>query len=187
MKKVLIILFLALMFAVRPVFANEGRIDMSGDGIACEGVSVWDGDWYRIFGRCQGLPYPYAEQYELYSLWVDPEGDGDPIRIGEVDRGMFDARTDERFTSVFVTAEQDFSPRVPSDIEVVSGDVAGFDFRVPDRPVPVQEPVEPGVTVTPMPDPDGGFLGGRNAPPLNIILLGFLAAVVLGIILFIRR
>jgi len=187
-----IYVFLAFfLFAVQPVYANEGRIVGKNGSVTCEGVSVWDNVSYKIFGRCQGLTYPFAERLDRYSIWVVPEFGGDPKRLGEVNTGLFDVRSDLRFTRVLVSAESSSNPRVPSSVVVMDAAVSAYDFSSNAiMPVVTQAPaVNPSVSPAALVPENSSRnpLTGPNAPPLNVILLGILAAVVLAVILFLRK
>jgi len=135
------------MFCVLPVSANEGRISGKNGSVSCEGVSVWDSVSYKIFGRCQGLTYPFAEQLDRYSIWVMPES-GTPKRIGEVRSGLFDAHSDVRFSRVLITAESSSNPRVPSSVIVMDAAVSAYDFSANTiQPIVTQAPVvSPGIS-----------------------------------------
>lgn len=176
------------LFSAPAVFANEGRIDVTRGSVSCEGVSIWEGDRYRLVGRCQGLVYPYAERLDTYLLWVRPESSATPMRLREVERGIFDAQTNERFTGIMITAEEENNPRQPGSAVIVSGDIQPYDFRVTTNEGTSQPHPTPGVTVTPTPKSATikGFTFGTNAV-VNIILVIVLVVVVLWILFFMRR
>lgn len=194
MKKYLLAIAMFCAFLAQPVFANEGRITGKNGTVTCEGVSVWDNVSYKIFGRCQGLTYPFAERLDRYSIWVVPDNGSTPKRVGEVNKGLFDVRSDERFSHVLISAEEGSNPRVPSSTVVVDAAVQAYDFSEgviqPVITPVVEDSLDQNITPTPVQETKStgrNFLTGPNAPPLNVILLGMLAAIVLAIILFLRR
>jgi len=157
------ILLLVGIFAVaKPVSANEGRISLQNSQVSCEGISVWDNSRYKITGRCQGLVYPYHDQVDGYFLWVMPDDQDSPIRIGDIDRGLFDGSTSKQFRSILVTAEISNSPKKPGDIQIISGGLSLFNFPqvnvVPESPkedilVDNIEREENNASITPTPEP----------------------------------
>lgn len=197
MKRVVTFLLAAIAFVLvglvkaPVVLANEGRIDMASGNVSCEGVSVWESDRYHLVGRCQGLVYPYAERLDRYMLWVRPENGGNPARLEEVERGLFDAQTEVRFGSVFITAEEDNNPRQPGSTSVVSGDLSRFDFAAAPQQVVSGQPTptpKPAISVSPTPATTQvrGISFGQNAV-INLVLIGVLVVVVLWILFFLRR
>ncbi len=171
------------------IFANEGRIDLKNGAVACQGVSLWEGDRYRLVGRCQGLVYPYAERLDNYMLWVRPVSSSNPIRLREVEKGLFDAQTDQQFIGVIITAEEENNPRQPSTAVIVSGDIQPYDFRTAPAINAVQPDSVPDTVVvspTPRPTKVQGITFGSNAV-FNIVLIVILTIVVLWILFFMRR
>lgn len=129
MRRVAVLLGFLAVIAVTPrVYANEGRISAQNGPIRCEGISIWDHDHYRVYGRCQGLVYPYGDQLDNYVFWIVPDSGGAPVRIQDIDRGTFDGSTDQRFSSFFVTAESSSTPYQPGSVLVLSGSLSRFDF-----------------------------------------------------------
>lgn len=144
--KILITLVIAFVMSISVAQANEGSVMMSGDDVSCEGVSLWKGSSYRVMGRCEGLVYPYATQLEHYVLWARVVGDGEIVRVGEVDRGYWDGNVSDSYTDLYLTAESDGLPRRPSDVVVASGSVSDFGFsraEVDNKPVSTPAPLVP--------------------------------------------
>lgn len=110
------------------VKANEGYLSLTGDNVACEGVSLWDRSSFRVTGRCDGLVYPYATQQERYVIWGKTTERGELMRISEVERGYFDGIIQDNFTDLYVTAEAESLPRRPSSAQVASGKLEAFAF-----------------------------------------------------------
>lgn len=200
----IIVAFIMLAHMVAgAVYANEGRISMqNGPALSCEGVSVWESDRYRIFGRCQGLVYPFAERLDRYMMWAQSTRGGGPIRLGEVDRGLFDVVTDQRFTRVFISVEENTSPLQPSKTIIVAGDIQPYNFpsginpqTAALQPTPsayttpgVTPGITPGTTATPASAPFTlpGF-PGANPSIMNIVLIALFLGVILWIVVFMRK
>lgn len=181
-------IFLVLGFLAfsAPVFANEGNITMQNGSVSCEAMSIWDSDRYRIVGKCQGLVYPFRDQLDRYFLWAIPET-GNPIRIDEVEKGLFDAQTDQRFRDVVITAEEDSSPREPGGNVIVSGSLQPYVFS--NSQSNAVNP-SPGAVLTPTPTSKPLTLPTVNTgsfSKMSIVLVGILAAVLLWLVFFFRR
>lgn len=131
MKKIFLALGALVVFgllATDRVAAREGVVELSGSDVSCEGISLWKERNYRVTGRCQGLVYPYKTQYEHYVLWAKTDGNAEFVRVGEIDRGYFDGNVNSAFGTLAVTAETDGLPRRPSELQIASGTVSGFEF-----------------------------------------------------------
>lgn len=161
MKKIFGFLTAALIFvaARESALAREGTLSMSSSNVSCQGVSVWQESNYRVTGRCQGLVYPYATQYEHYSLWAKLDN-GNTIRVDDIDRGYFEGNVQGDFADFFITAETSSSPRRPSDKTIVSGKVAAFDFGKTNNSTVVATPAP---TATPVANSNTGTMTVQNA------------------------
>lgn len=127
MKKLLALL--ALSFLLTPTAsAHEGAIDLTGNGISCKGISIYQDGTYRVSGRCDGLVYPYETLYSKYVLWGKTTTRGEVTRIAEIDRGYFAGSINGEFDAMYVTAEQDGLVRKMGDKRIVSGSVTPFSF-----------------------------------------------------------
>lgn len=127
MKKLLALLVLSFVFA-SGAQAHEGSLDLTGSGVSCKGISLYQDGYYRIFGRCDGLVYPHETTYNKYVLWGKTSARGEMIRIAEVDKGYFSGNIASAFDGLSITAEREGLVRKPSDQEVVAGKVTYFDF-----------------------------------------------------------
>lgn len=177
------------------VYANEGTILLQSGSVVCTGVSFWDGNWYKVNGICHGLVYPYQDQLDSYVLWVVPETGGSAVRISSVDKGIFDGSTDQRFRSIFITAETNSTPYRPSPYVLLSGTLNGF-------VQPAQQNTSYGTTqqtqTAPMPtvvmptptiQPQGNVTSSIIHIPGMATFLGLAAAgvVAIGLLYMIRR
>ncbi len=127
MKKLLALVALSFLFAPA-ASAHEGAIDLTGNGISCKGISIYQDGTYRVSGRCDGLVYPYETLYSKYVLWGKTTTRGEVTRIAEIDRGYFAGSINGEFDAMYVTAEQDGLVRKMGDKQIVSGSVAPFSF-----------------------------------------------------------
>lgn len=130
MKKLLTAMFViyGLWFMAGTVSAHEGMIDLTSNSVSCKGISLYQSGYYRVFGRCDGLVYPYETTYNKYVLWGKTTARGEMIRVAEVDKGYFSGNIASPFDGMSITAESDGLVRRPSERVVVSGKVALFDF-----------------------------------------------------------
>lgn len=127
MKKLLVALF-ALFMSVGVASAREGSVDLTGNGVSCKGVSLYQDGAYKVSGRCDGLVYPYETMYNKYVLWGKTVGRGEIVRIAEIDRGYFAGSIASAFEAMYVTAESDGLVRKMSDKQIVTGAVIPFSF-----------------------------------------------------------
>lgn len=120
-----VISVLMLLSVVR-VEATEGTAILDNSQVKCNITSIWQEDRYRIIGKCNGLVYPFETKYEHYYLWARDIGRESMVRIGDIDRGYVDGSIEDDFDQLLITAEQNTSPRRPSDRSIVSGSIVGF-------------------------------------------------------------
>lgn len=127
MKKLLALVALSFLFAPT-ISAHEGSLDLTGSGISCKGVSIYQDGNYRVSGRCDGLVYPYETLYNKYVLWGKTSTRGEVTRIAEIDRGYFSGNIPDEFGAMYITAEKDGLVRKMGDKQIVSGEVTPFSF-----------------------------------------------------------
>ena len=127
MKKLLALVAFSFLLT-STASAHEGAIDLTGNGISCKGISIYQDGSYRVSGRCDGLVYPYETLYNKYVLWGKTSTRGEVTRIAEIDRGYFAGSINGEFDAMYVTAEQDGMIRKMGDKQIVSGSVAPFSF-----------------------------------------------------------
>lgn len=200
MKKMLVGL-VAVVFAwslAKPVRANEGRVELTGAEIACEGISLWKGRNYRVTGRCDGLVYPYQTQKDHYVLWAKALDNGVLVRVADVETGYFDGSVGERFTDLYLTAESDGLPRRPSSDQVASGKLSGFGFTSGEEagptPAPLAQEETSGGTMTVQKAAESvtassatvGSVIGKIVRSL-LVIIGVVIALVIGTSLIFRR
>jgi len=144
MKKLTVlgtILVALLVFSTHTALAREGMVSMSNKDVACEAISLWREGRYRVTGRCEGLVYPYATQYNYYTLWAKTDDKGETVRVGQVDKGYFDGGVGKGFSNLYITAETESLPRRPSDKAIVSGKISAFAFdKSLDTTIPAATP-----------------------------------------------
>src|SRR3989339_1013609 len=131
MKKLLvavIALIIGLSWGVDNAQAHEGSVDLTGNGVSCKGVSLYQDGNYKVSGRCDGLVYPYETMYNKYVLWGKTVSREDIVRIAEIDRGYFAGNIANTFEAMYVTAEADGLVRKMSDKQIVAGAVTPFSF-----------------------------------------------------------
>lgn len=189
----------AMLLSVATARATEGAAKLESSQVSCDVTSIWQEDRYRIIGKCNGLVYPYETKYEHYYLWARNIESGNMVRIGAIDKGYVDGSTNDDFNQLLITAEQNTSPRRPSDRNIVSGDMVGFltstgdtegtleELSVTDSPDVIT--VQRGVadeTSTESGSGVGSVLGRIFSALLTVILI-VIALVVVGSLIFRRR
>ena len=154
MKKLfaaLLALVMVSFIGAKTASAHEGNVSISGANISCTAISLWQSGQYRVTGRCEGLVYPYQTQYDRYVLWAKASGNGDIIRVAEVERGYFDGNIANGFDNVFITAESTGIPNRPSQYQVATGSVSTFNFdksQAVATPAPVAAGANTGSTIS---------------------------------------
>lgn len=131
MKKLIagsVLAVIGMLGAPDQVLAREGSVDLSGNNVACKGVSIYQDGYYRVSGRCDGLVYPYETTYNKYVLWGKAIDNGEVTRITEIDRGYFSGNISSAFNEMYITAEQNSLSRRASDKVIVSGNLSPFEF-----------------------------------------------------------
>lgn len=194
MKQLFLAAVIGLLLTFAPnTLAHEGQLDLSGSGVSCKGISLYQNGYYRVSGRCDGLVYPHETTYNKYVLWGRTTARGEMIRIGEVDRGYYSGNIASPFDQAIITAESDGLVRRPSDRVVVRGNVAIFDFdksRVSATPAPSIAPTTTsttGVTVQESAtESTAGSVIGRILTSLLVIVL-VIVAIVIGASLIFRN
>lgn len=131
MKKTIFTFLLVAFLSIPAVaHASEGEATLTnkiGTQATCWMGSVFMQDLnYHIIGTCRNLTYPGGAEIVNYVLWGNPEASGTAFRIGELGLGKFEYRTQNAFTSVFVTVERDRNVRTPSGQLIMQGTVKPF-------------------------------------------------------------
>ena len=127
MKKLLTLIAFAFLL-VPSASAHEGSVDLTSASVSCKGVSIYQDGYYRVTGRCDGLVYPYETTYNKYVLWGKTSGQGEMVRIAEIEKGYFSGNISSTFDAMYITAEQKGLVRKASDKQVVAGKVTPFSF-----------------------------------------------------------
>lgn len=192
-SRFLVIVTLTFFFLWFPpiVDASEGRISLFRNGAACEAVSIWRVGVYRVFGRCSGFVYPYAEGYSTYVLWgVPSDGSRNLIRISEIDEGYIDGRSDRPFSQVFITAEKESFPAVAEGYRIIESEIVRFPFEsgISDtNNIDVSPPLlMPLATIEPLSTPSG-FSLGRIFGTVSLLVFVVITVVVIGVLVLIWR
>lgn len=179
--KYLISIFLLIalfVFSLNLVKANEGRIVLKDGNRACEGISYWEADSYKIAGRCSGFAYPYNGELDRYVLWVKAE-DGVITKISEIENGIMEGRARTKFTNIFITAENRTYSKNPSGPTVLSADIQKFEFSEPKNPAPVEnsDPSPTPLVGLATPAPRFGNLFSRGGVTF-LIVFGLIVLVI---------
>lgn len=127
MKKLLALIAFAFIF-VPDASAKEGLVDLTSGSVSCKGISIYQDGYYRVTGRCDGLVYPYETTYNKYVLWGKTDGQGEMVRIAEIEKGYFSGNISSPYEAMYITAEQKGLVRKASDKQVVAGKVSAFSF-----------------------------------------------------------
>lgn len=194
MKKLLVAL-LVLFASVSVASAHEGSVDLTGNGVSCKGVSLYQDGAYKVSGRCDGLVYPYETMYNKYVLWGKTVGRGEIVRIAEIDRGYFAGNIANTFEAMYVTAESDGLVRKMGDKQIVAGAVTPFSFdksKVTTLPAQAGAPattttVQSGSTTTANATTTAGAVVGKIVSSLLVIILVVVVLAIGASLLFRNR
>jgi hypothetical protein len=186
-------LVIGLMLSVSHVSAHEGNVDLTNAEVSCKGISLYQDGNYRVFGRCDGLAYPYETLYNKYVLWGKTSVRGEMVRIAEVDKGYFSGNIANTFDSMMITAEKDGLVSKPSTKQVVTGSVAIFDFDKSQTSAAVTTPTTATAqSTTPQSSPStvtstAGAVVGKIVTSLLVIILVVVALVIGASLIFRSR
>ena len=201
MKKVsgvLAVSFVAGALMTKPAIANEGLVDLRGQGTsgACFASSIFMDGVYKIMATCRELKTALTPEKNRYVLWIEDEV-GKQRRLGEIVNGKFMGQVDQKFLRLLVTSERDAYANKPSEDIVLAGGVRQIDFG------PGVAPATAIVTPTPtmakqaakvveqnndVTTKSQNGLGSAVATLFKIVILGFGALlVVVGVTSFLSR
>ncbi len=192
MQQLFVVLAFLFVFA-GVASAHEGNVDLTNSKVSCKGISLYQDGNYRVFGRCDGLTYPYETLYNKYVLWGKTSVRGEVVRIAEVDRGYFSGNIATAFENMFITAEKDGLVRRPSDIQIVAGKVNLFDFDKSQVTAAAATPAPAnGKTTTVQSTPasvtsTAGAVVGKIVTSLLVIILVVVALVIGASLIFRSR
>lgn len=200
MKKLLIgltAIVIGLSVSAGTASAHEGSVDLTGNGVSCKGVSLYQDGAYKVSGRCDGLVYPYETMYNKYVLWGKTVGRGEIVRIAEIDRGYFAGNIANTFEAMYVTAESDGLVRKMGDKQIVAGAVTPFSFdksKVTTAPATTTTTnsaktttVQSGSTATANATTTAGAVVGKIVSSLLIIILVVVVLAIGASLLFRNR
>ena len=179
--------------SARPLRASEGIAELTstkGEPMRCHATSVLMKDFnYKIVVSCRDLIYPPKPDVFNYMLWVQPEEDNKPERLGELGVGKAEFKTETKFSMLFVTLEKSVRPRTPEGERVLEGSVQTINFLdegANGRIVPEDVSDRLEATPTPTPKPAARNLVTRILGT-GLIILAVVVAVIFVVYLFTRK
>lgn len=159
---------------------------------------------YNLLVTCKNLIYPVEGNGRYYILWSVPEPDPDkrenerqnereerPERIGDIKFGKEMFKTRKPFSELFITVENERSPREPSNNRIMEGfvdsveflDNTGFEEDEESELTPTPS-VSPAASVTPTKAPENRS-GGIFPAIITIIVLVITIIFIMGIVIYI--
>lgn len=128
MKKMILVLFLGLFVFVKSSWANEGVVNLRGNGrTACFASSIFMDGVYRVMMTCRELVTAISAEQNRYIVWYE-DVTGKVKNVGEVVNGKMSTIIYPRFVKLFVTTEENDYPLKPSSNVIVNGLVQPIDF-----------------------------------------------------------
>lgn len=140
------------------VEASEGTFELQnqvGESARCYATSILMSDQrYRVILSCRDILYPGGTEVFNYVLWGQPNGGGNPFRVGTLQLGKVEFRVSDAFNRLFVTKELDDRPRKPEGTIVMSGNYQRIEFLDGNQVSPVTSlPDEvPNELISPSPE-----------------------------------
>lgn len=191
-------LFAGLAFALISLFvspqvgAYEGHVEMQDENVSCKATSVWRENDYKVVGRCDGLVYPYQTKFEHYVIWAHEVESDSLVKLSEVDRGYFEGNMKNSFDRLVISAEENGTPRRPSDKIVIEGGLVRFSFDKSEVEIKTPAEVVSPAEVSEEPAAAGeqstvGKVIGRILAAVFVIVLVVVGIVVVSSLLFRRR
>lgn len=83
---------------------------------------------YKVLITCENIVFPVDDTIFTYVLWANTEDGGTPIRLGSIGLGVAEFSTKSRFTSLFITTEENAAAKVPSGEVVMKGSIKPIQF-----------------------------------------------------------
>lgn len=199
----LFLLILLLSGSVKSVSANEGVLNLRGNGAgSCYAASIYIDGAYRILVTCRDLRTALSPERNRYVAWVEGE-DLKQKRLGEIVNGKLSTITDIKYTKIFITSEEDSYGNKPLGDILLTGQIEPIDFgkvSTVSPIVPTPTPTQANVTATPKatstPKPTAAAsgttsqsgLGSALSTIFKIALFGFgLLLVIVGVFSFLQR
>jgi hypothetical protein len=150
-KSFLVLGTLSLFAVINPnkVSASIGTIEMrstTNEDYRCFASSLIESNnKYDVAVNCVNLIFPAnPPQVSYYILWATPLSGKNPIKIGDLGKGVARFEVGEAFSDLFVTLETDSRVRNPSRNIVMNGEIEPIKFlQTPTTPTPTPE-VTPG-------------------------------------------
>lgn len=206
MKKIFFGLFgllFAFIVSTKASFANEGVLNLRGNGVgSCFAASIYVDGSYKILMSCRELKIALSPEKNRYVAWVEAE-DGKQKRLGEIVNGKLSTITDIKFVKIFITSEEDSYGNKPVGDVMLTGSIEPIDFGkgVASAPIITSTPTisltaTPKVTTTSKKTVTGtttststqSGLGSALSTIFKIALFGFgLLLVVVGVFSFLQR
>lgn len=187
-----LVLFLSI---ASHVHASEGQTVLTnriGTQATCWIGSVFMQDlYYHLLGTCRNITYPGGAEIVNYIVWATPQSGGAPVWVGDLGLGKVEYRTQNPFSSLFVTVERDRNVRTPSGPIIMQGSIEPFSMlegktRATSKPSEVaapQESTDDPLSATPKPTaaPASGiarFLTGGIIAFLGLFAVIFIIFIV---------
>jgi hypothetical protein len=110
---------------------------------------------YKIIISCRNIVFPIDETIYSYILWANPKDGGDIFKIGTIGLGRGEYALKPAFTSLFVTAEQNPSVKIPTGKVVMKGSIKPITFLEKEVTISEEEEgAETGDAKTPTSTPE---------------------------------
>lgn len=124
--------FLIASYSANIIEASEGTVELkntNGESARCFASSILMEDLeYKILISCRDIIYPGGTDVFYYVLWSNPVDSNTPERLGELGRGKGEYKTDNAFTSLYVSKERDDRAKRPSGEIVMVGNVEAIEL-----------------------------------------------------------
>lgn len=129
MRKIVSVLltgtFLSLVASVAN--ASEGLVELRNrvnSDARCFAASVLMQDQnYQILVSCRDITYPGGTEVFNYTVWANPTDGGGAFKLGVLNLGKVQFRTQKSFGTLFVTKEQNTGVSAPTGPIVMQGSV----------------------------------------------------------------
>jgi hypothetical protein len=139
---ILLVAGLGIILNPKTASASEGYVEIASTtrdkNNRCYALSVsMDNQSFRILVTCRDLIYPPNSDLVSYIVWARPIDGALPKRLGKLGIGKAEFRTQDAFSSLFITTEKEDAPKTPEGQIVMQGDVRPIGFLTkPASPTP---------------------------------------------------
>lgn len=145
-KSVIFIIATIALFTPKDLFASEGIAEIVStinEKSRCFAASLFMQDLhYSIIVSCRDLIYPAEPDVFYYVVWAQPLENDRAARLGTLDFGKKQFKSNKAFSNLFITTEQNAHVKSPTGKVVMRGNIQPINFLETSQPQASPTPTE---------------------------------------------